>query len=402
MHSIQEQNLSIWEIFINHCTEEGDDIEKRTSELQEKTFYPDRKDMIKTLSNLSSIVFSVEENQAKEMGIGQPNRAKRDFMNWARVLHSIFNIPTKKFIAQVVVEELEQCQRHISGKDVQVFKLNIKSDEEEDQKEFIKTYTSAFAEPLRKAKNNLIVYDYLEKQNYTDPEYLDPYFDAHTELYAQIEQKISETNFKYIRFLALPLRFEPNKQFKDFCQRKKYLVLLASVLDHCSIPLFEHICKCIFLLSDRFDLKNSGFFLVSQPPRAYHWATLDSGAYIISEYYRYSVYDICKPDILVINKKSENSKNLFEVYNKEKRSLLKPKKGTYTHNHFIEASKIKEAIETLVNYSEYKLEETEKDYKENELSNEVIYAEKHYENTQAKLEVFKKIYTKYQYELSLS
>src|SRR5690606_5142816 len=108
------------------------------------------------------------------------------------------------------------------------------------------------------------LYDYLEKQNYKEQERLEPYINAHSGIYRQIEEKLKKGKFSYARFLSLPLHFDlPQEYFQHTNPETKYKILLTEILDLCSVPLFEHICRCLYRYQDRFREVNEGFFLIS-------------------------------------------------------------------------------------------------------------------------------------------
>jgi hypothetical protein len=167
----------------------------------------------------------------------------------------------------------------------------------------------------------LYVYDYLERHNFEDQKYLAKYSKAHDDLFKSIEQRIqSNSSIRYVRLLALPLYPEENSLYSESSIKK-------AIIKYCSLPLFEHILRCIEKhLEYESEKTKSGFYMVSYPTKTFHYALVDSGKFFISEYFRYNKEKQCKPDILYVQENNGSYQHTVEIYNREMTKLMKKTK----------------------------------------------------------------------------
>ena len=155
-------------------------------------------------------------------------------------------------------------------------------------------YEGALINYLKHFKEELLIYDYLERQSFRNGNELQAYIEAHENFFEGIEKNLT-SNKKYQRLLVLPLSIQKTNNLSP-----KELKKL--IIEHCSSNLLKHILQCLneYPLFEEGDTI-SGFFMVANPPRTYHYAIFDR-QYLVSEYYQYYDMKKCTPDLLYINK----------------------------------------------------------------------------------------------------
>ncbi len=381
---------TIWSAFVEYCKSQKWDVKEKTIDLQHKSFYRDTSELQKTLNHLSYIVFKVEHEAAYKLGFKQVPRVKREYTLWARNLHLLYGMPYEYFGFDNVADTPELFPPRKEEEHFIIQRLGFHSKKPSEVKKFMEGYQKALEKPVNDLKQSIWIYDYLGKQNYSNPTYLNPYYKIHTVFYDHFEKLLAKPNsdFTYLRFLALPLGYKLNDDLREFCNFHNYTGVLASILDLCSVELFRHICKCLYIYGDKLDREKIGFIVVNNPTRAYHWAVINEGEYIISEYNKYTFAGICKPDVLFIDKSNSANNQLLEMYQEEKESLLDYNPGGETLNEMISTNFFYDAVTGMVNYSKLLLDEAKEQFSNNPQSTHIINAQKHHDNTLAKKEIF--------------
>lgn len=383
---MEVNELNLLSILLEYCKENGLNAEQTLLLVAEGNRYDKVHDLKVELKKRRVSCLSREKSSKSDAVNGE----QRKFLLWARTLHQMLGIPMDKFNIPNNQNYANASLSSISDGDYKILKLKYDDGTEESKKKFSEDYLNVTSDAISQMTNDLTVYDYLEKLNYHSPYYLAPYFDAHEKIYARIEEKLKQ-DFSYTRFLALPKRFLTEQFIKDECSKKKYTYSLASAFDHCSLPLFKHICNCLSNFSEKFKRNENGLYLVVNPPRTYHWGIIDGGKYVVSEYYRYDKDDVCKPDVIFIDKLSKENSKLLEIYENEKKGLLRLRPDRKDHNHLIEFDQeFGKAITAIYKFAEFHLEETLSKHQDKS-SNKPLYAEIYFNNTKEKYEHYKKI-----------
>lgn len=187
---------------------------------------------------------------------------------------------------------------------------------------FINNYAAKLAKFICLAEERFLVYESLGRLLETKMVYLEHYGKAHEEIFTYIESRVSDGALPvYSRFLALPYTSHKSKVFTAFEQAAIYM------LQHCSVPLFEHICRCFVIdLATNKDRK-AKFYVIPIPVRPYHFGLIDHKI-TLSEYSRYSSSGGgLLPSLLWIESHAENpvednGVNLFEIYQHDLNQLL--------------------------------------------------------------------------------
>lgn len=174
---------------------------------------------------------------------------------------------------------------------------------------FIKTYVNILRPYFEKARKSITVYEYHTWQKIPFHN-LRTYGEAHEVLFRIIEQVIRHSEkLKYNRYLALP--FGPNEDWK----KDPELVAIRLIIS-CSMPLFEHICRCF---NDPKLTSKATFHFVPYPIRPYHFGIIDK-QFVLSEYSRFSTKPGLglMPSLLFIDDVCNSyTKYLEEVYSDE-------------------------------------------------------------------------------------
>lgn len=294
---------------------------------------------------------------------------KRDYLNFARIVYFMYAIdyrhfsidekdffPKKALSHLSAITKLEMQERHESSK---LFDLRI--GDGKTTSDFKDAYEEAVQIPIKNMTDSLIVYDYLEKQNYRENKYYEMYSTIHEGIYQTIEDKLENKNFKYKRILALPIHFRSLQNLSKYGPLSAR-IMLESAFDICSVPLFKHIYSCLAKYGNRNDggIKPE-FYIVPDARWAFHWGVVDEGKYIITEYYRYDKDGFCKPQILFVEgKQNVNSRKLASIYLEDFNRLLKPYRDE--KNLDISFNSISKAIERLNSKAELEINELMKAY----------------------------------------
>lgn len=257
----------------------------------------------------------------------EPGLESRKFLHLVRTLNLVygvdylhFGVPKELIQSDLLKAKLGRPGRNLVPLETDLSKTSNKID-------FDKKYFNALETPLSGMSFNLIVFEYLEQLEYKDPLFLDLYYTVHTRIYGLIEEKLkADTNFKYTRFLSLPIHDQLSRLNNTYYNAEEYDLLLNAILKLTSVPLLQHICNCMEVYDRRFKETHTGFFLVAKAPRAYQWGIIDDGKYLVSEYYRYTKDNKCKPDLLFLEGTSEESLPIFESYMAEANSLASTKR----------------------------------------------------------------------------
>lgn len=296
---------SLYEILEKYCKDNGKEFEKEfLTNLQEKLFQR-KDDLVRTLKRATK---KAESYKSKNAGLGT-------FYSLVRQLHLLYNIPLSVF--DVNRDEVG-CE--IRDSTITTLVLKLPKNRHEPQKEtealekFSEDYKKALNEPLTKLQSSLKVYDYLEKFT-NDVGSINKYHDVHKELYASIEGRISEviksgSSISYYRYLALPKKREQIQLKRNVLDDEKTLdEIILQVLTACSENLFRHIVSCLSKFPDlcNSDPPGSGFYAVANARRTYHYATFDSGEYVMSEYYMYSRQGSLRPAIMFVEQRAKDS-----------------------------------------------------------------------------------------------
>jgi hypothetical protein len=254
----------------------------------------------------------------------QKNKGKyRHFLQLVINLHFVYRIPLEYF----KVSYAEVHDKEYTGESKALWLHDEKGKRLTDEP-FEKAYLEVCEVPLKKVNESLCLYDYLGKTgtDIKEPNSFDAYFRANTKLYNIIESKLKDIDgFEYIRFLALPFEKSEKLSLKNFDNVKiRDEQAVVELIRFCPLALIIHICKCLKefpFITDPLSL--SGFYVVPIPPRAHHFAILDTDK-TFGEYYRCNNRGINRPDVLFLESNSETSKLLYKVYSWEKDKLLGP------------------------------------------------------------------------------
>ena len=322
-------------------------LENKLKEITEGCFYRDSTYTWNELNrtheigpNRSSHPINDIEREKKE---NSPT-LKRDFFRWISTLNSMFGISIEDLTFEHTREIVERIEAsHAKTSKTRVLSLegfDKKSDDYHSEKK--SDYIGAQMEFLGGVKTDLVVYDYLERQN---PDIAD-YLEAHGEFFNAIEEKLEEQPFLYRRYLALPLRIRGKTPLELKEEELKMLVVKFS-----SVYLFKHICRC-HKMDPKFGNKKKhlGFYMIANPTRTSHYAISNEGEACLSEYCRFNETLACKPDILYIENASESSsfEKITTRYSEELKDLKKRSvKFTLTG--------VSEILETLLQEIEDKL-----------------------------------------------
>lgn len=236
------------------------------------------------------------------------------YIHWVKELYVFHNIPLSSFSLST------KEKNRIMGRGTKIIDLKIK-DRSKDAEHFYSDYKSSFDTALEKMEEYILIADYLERYK-EKHKYLDSYYYVHSELYSIIEEKLRiNKSIQYTRVIALPHGANKPKEAKWPDDP------ILEFLTHCSIPLFIHICRCLnekLIRGNKFNDKIlPGFFVLNRNMTNYQYALIDN--FISSEYYRYSIFGACFPDILML-RETTSKDTQYEVYLKGFYSMFKPEK----------------------------------------------------------------------------
>lgn len=228
-------------------------------------------------------------------------QARNEFNKWVVILHAVFNVSLEVFnheTAMPIVKQLEKYKGHSDFIKV----INLKGFDPElgpVNEYFRDEYVNELKSFLALVDTDLLIYDYLERQNLKLTEYMK----AHDKLFKKIEIMLAEKAFTYQRFLTLPARIVDKNplSLKGDDLKKK-------ILEYCSLNLLKHIRKCIEQFADFTNPdKFTGFYMIANPFRVSHFALVDGGKAWLTETCRFDRNMEGKPDVLTIEHKRPGS-----------------------------------------------------------------------------------------------
>jgi len=381
-------NLTILNIFLKFCKVKNLNFDEEIKKLAEMTCYERKSDILLQMRNISATLFHAEKKRGEHI-VGKRTK----FLFWARTLNLLYDIPLENFYLPDKFTSNFLYKPQLKSTDYTLLHLSINYDSGKSKlaigKKYRDKYYNAVKPAIERITKNYIAYDYIEKQNLLNPYHLAPYFEVHSQIYSDIEKQLAHQNFEYCRFLALPIRIDISETLKDFCNNVRSTYSLAAVLDHCSVTLFEHICRCIFLHADRFDYNKTGFFIIETPLRTYHWVLVDD-KYIISEYYKYT-NGLCTPSFIFIEEVNDKNKILMNTYQSEAEKLLWVNQDEKLSNPPIKADKeFEHAIESIYLIAKDDFDNIEKNHPDKTSSERAIISG-HFKITESKWNFYNSI-----------
>lgn len=252
---------------------------------------------------------------------GNPQVSNQHYYEWVGLLVTLFDIPCGFFDFSVNEELREKLESRSTGL-YDIIQLRGFSSDKTFQKIQEERYFEKSREFLKYIRDSLFIYDYLGRFDEEMGEYKLAYLKAHSDIFDEIERLLEASavdgvpTIKYARFLALPKK-------EHYIDRETQLTgvkLINEIIDHCSLPLFKHIWNCLERFPE-YEMKGNhrepkyGFYMLNYTPRLYHFATVNSGDYCLTEHYRYDRLERCRPDLLFIEQAKGQGERLKNVYN---------------------------------------------------------------------------------------
>ena len=124
-------------------------------------------------------------------------------------------------------------------------------------------------------------------------------------------------------------KYDPSK-----AKLEKIPAFLKEVIDHLPPVMFEHIVRCLnkhpdYEKDDEFrpngsdkNLYHYGFYLIAYPTKTYHYASVDRGRLIFTEYFKYNKSGVLKSDTIFVEDAVGDIAKLASNYNRELTGLL--------------------------------------------------------------------------------
>lgn len=265
----------------------------------------------------------------------EPNAVSKNntYYRWITVLHFIYGIPLKYFDlpdGDLYIEKIKPIQRH----HVELHQLKEFEARKDTRQLKADEYFEASKRFLLHIKKNLFIYDYLNRFSNEKSSSKKKYIETHEYIFSQIEKKLVSKKkpgipkIRYARFLALPIgTFSYSSE--RYASRDQ---VVRAVIDHCPVPLFKHICRCLLTypsiqyqekdVHDNISMYTGGFYLVPYATRGVHYAYVNEGQFCLTEYYRYNRKEKCKPDLLFIEDNKGELSTLSDIYKEEIQKLF--------------------------------------------------------------------------------
>ncbi len=279
---------------------------------------------VATIYNIEE--FEKEILQAKETKSFEGRLNKNKYLEWAKNFFIYQKIPLNKFdLNEFEIEYISRYEDYV---------FSLKYDRSFGSDRFKEEYVNRFINIIENTHKKILIYDYTDKYPRKD-KVLEPYYNAHKELYEKIEYQIEHSKkLQYTRVIALP---HGDHLSSDHSIRDLYLKFTKV----CSKVLFEHICSTLSqqLINDTDNAINisddesieeedkiviqTGFYVINKCSRIYQFALLDD--IVVTELYRFHVTGKCYPDVLFIEQLHEKHPHYLITY-KEFRSIFKENK----------------------------------------------------------------------------
>ena len=278
----------------------------------------------------------------------EPNASTKNntYYRWITVLHFVYGIPLKYFElpdGDSYIKKIKPIQRH----HVELHQLKEFESRVDLRQQIADQYYEASKRFLLHIKKNLYIYDYLNRFSNEERKSKKKYIKTHKYIFSKIEKSLVSKKtpgipkIKYARFLALPIgTFSYSSE--SYAPRDK---VVRAAIDHCPLPLFKHICKCLLRypelqspekdVHDDISIYTGGFYLVPYATRDVHYAYVNEGQFCLTEYYRYNRDEQCKPDLLFIEDNKGELSSLSNIYKKEIKDLLASTRYKLTHRDII-------------------------------------------------------------------
>lgn len=239
--------------------------------------------------------------------------------------------------------------------------------------------------------SSVFIQDYLGKGSlYAPGTHLKEYLKIHQEeIFACFRERLKHNKkFTYCRILSLPLRINVEKIVRRAKKRKKkkrdkkrekdlrdlHWYTAIQALKICSFELFEHMCECLYISSDREIPPR--FVVAPVTARTQQFSIIDN-MYLYREEYRFTKQGNGSVNYMKVNDKTANSniKKIFSDYQKDINNLSSGDKYRITKDKIGEILKgvIREIIEELSSMEERQVQVlTELTNKKIEAFNKII------------------------------
>ncbi|MEQ8357862.1 MAG: hypothetical protein RH860_00135 [Cytophagales bacterium] len=194
--------------------------------------------------------------------------------------------------------------------------------------------------------NSLFIYDYMERQSFSESQIHSPYEDSHNELYEDIYNILNNDKkndkLTYLRFLALPIH-ERYMGYGEKLVGDPELRAHRGVIRYSSFSFFKHIVDTLRLRPEfQTDGHKCGFRILINPTRTYHYALIsgnelmpdepDDSVRFLEELSKYDEYQRCRSDLLNLGSRHNYPKGVDRYYS-EMRRLVVERPDNYPKFH---------------------------------------------------------------------
>lgn len=256
-------------------------------------------------------------------------RKTRNYYQLVSLLHFTFDVPLK-FFDLPTEDVFYQKIKNVKDHHVELHRLKKLGDSSLRKTKSAKKYFEKSKLFLSQIKENLYIYDYLDRFDNEKSFKKNAYVEKHGKIFKEIETLLGDKNsfypnIKYARFLAFPLgMFNYDENRKNNSPSKS--VAVEKAIELSSTNLFKHIVRCLnnYPAFEKEEQRvdnilnyNGGFYLLIYPSKTYSYAYGDEGSYCLTEHYRFSKSAKTKPDMLLLEGDKYIRSPLSKIYEKE-------------------------------------------------------------------------------------